>query len=286
MKLTILKSVITKLNYFLEIFPTKEWSGPGWFACKQEENEFPEEFILMDFHPLDLGTHSSTEWDSKAMLSILKKKIKVNPELKKCYLGLVHSHHTMGAFFSSTDDDTLEEMAPDTGFYPSLVVATDKEKYAFAVSYKDQYQIPHSIESDEDYNMLPLIKPQKDWEDIAKTLKETVKVTKYQWPKKNGQATLNYGHPYGQQSYGYRHFPVEKESDKVSVEGKAQDDGKDCFPVLSKKEEEMVYKCFEDWEDRLMSWDQVTLKLEKVGIKDPFDFFGMHPEFDPEYPLV
>tara|TARA_R100000789_G_C3024173_1_gene154150 strand:+ start:1016 stop:1873 length:858 start_codon:yes stop_codon:yes gene_type:complete len=273
MKLTILKPVLTKLNYFLETFPKKEWSGPGWFACKQEKDEFPEEFVLLDFHPLDLGTHSSTEWDSKTMLSVLKEKIKINPKLKKCYLGLVHSHHTMGAFFSDTDDDTLEEMAPDIGFYPSLVVATAKEKYAFAVSYKDQYQIPHLVESDDDCEILPLIKPKKDWADIAKTLKKTAKATNH-WTRGNGQGIINYGHGDYGQSYGYKHFPIEKKSAKVSVND-IKSSKESYYPVLSNEEEEMVYKCFDAWENRLMSWDQVTLKLEKVGIRDPLEFFGM-----------
>jgi len=102
---------------------------------------------LVDFWPIDVGTHGSTEWDGKTFIKESKKVYKQHPELQKCFMGNIHSHHTMGAFFSGTDVEHLEEAANQVG-YPSLVVASAKDLFAFAISYIDNFGNTHVFEAD------------------------------------------------------------------------------------------------------------------------------------------
>ena len=45
-----------------------------------------------------------------------------NPELLDCFQGLLHSHHTMSAFFSGTDQNTLLQEGKDMNNFVSLIV--------------------------------------------------------------------------------------------------------------------------------------------------------------------
>mgnify|MGYP003147350233 CR=1 FL=1 len=121
---------------------------------------------------MDLGSSASTEWDSDALAKIVKKKAKKH---KLCFMGLLHSHHNMGAYFSQTDEDTLIEMAPDTGFYPSLVVSTKADKnFAFAISYLDQYKKGSIINGKIDINRE---KGNKEWIEIGDKIEKEAKTT-------------------------------------------------------------------------------------------------------------
>ena len=171
MKLIIIALLQQKINYLLNRFDI-EWSGPAWFTFeKSEETGFPMVWKLNHFLPLDLGSHSETEWSSKHFMSISRKLYEKHPELKDMYQGNIHSHHTMGAFFSGTDKELLRDGANDVG-YPSLVVANGgKESHAFAISYLDQFRQPHIFEAktiDAEYDEVT----EEDW------IKEANKIEK------------------------------------------------------------------------------------------------------------
>ena len=169
-KLIIPKKIHNKYTYLLNRFKDLEWSGPAWYRVKADKDGFPTEWKILHFHPLDLGSHAATEWEAKDLAKILKETYALMPSLKKAYMGLIHSHNTMGAFLSGTDTSTIQEMAPDEGFYGSLVVASaGKALHAFGFGYKDQYKCAHSIEVDEkDIEInIPGLKPEDEWVAIA-----------------------------------------------------------------------------------------------------------------------
>jgi len=172
----------------LNRFKDLEWSGPAWYKVKTDDDGFPKEWRIIHFHPLDLGSHAATEWEAKDLAAILKETYASMPSLRKAYMGLIHSHNTMGAFLSGTDTSTIQEMAPDEGFYGSLVVASGgKALHAFGFGYKDQYKCSHSLEIDEDKIeiMIPGFKPEEEWIAIAdKIEKDKPK------PKPGNQVTL------------------------------------------------------------------------------------------------
>lgn len=244
MRLELSKKVVEKIEYFSKFFSSKEWSGPAWYKVSGVKDEFPEKFELKHFHPLDLGSHSATEIDSKEVAKILVPTYKAIPSLKSCYIGLIHSHHGMGAFFSATDTGTLEEMAPDTGFYPSLVVATAKDPYAFAVSYRDQYGYPQCIETDE--VVIPEVKKQPEWENICQYMSKRVK-----------QAVVYNGNRQkGHYQQGNLTFPAETKAIPVSTEKRA-----------------LVDDLVEQWNDGKLNYWEFKEECDKIGI-DPYAHYG------------
>ena len=148
LSLKISEKAYQQINLLLDHFSKVEWSGPAFFR-KIEPNElgWSDEWELVDFWPIDVGTHGSTEWDGKAFIKESKKVYKQHPELQQCFMGNIHSHHTMGAFFSGTDVNHLEEAANQVG-YPSLVVASAKDLFAFAISYIDNFGNTHVFQAD------------------------------------------------------------------------------------------------------------------------------------------
>jgi len=230
------------VNYFLRAFPTKEWSGPAWYLTLESDKDgFPIEFQLIDFHPLDLGDTASTEWDSDDFAKILKKKYKENTKLKKCYIGLLHSHHDMGAFFSGTDTGTLNDMAPEKGFYPSLVVSTKADKqFAFAFSYLDQYKNHQIFEGE-----VEIDGPEapKEWIAIAEEIKEQVKTTTY-IPEQIG-----YGYGGQQATFDFTY------DDDIFRQGK------DLWSKYKNPQNTMNYT-------------EMTAEMEKIGIKNPYSVFN------------
>ena len=174
-KLTIPKKIAHKYRYLLTRFKNTEWSGPAFYRIKTDDNGFPTEFKIVHFHPLDLGHGTSTDFDAGDVAAILKETYQKYPSLKHCYIGLIHSHHTMGAFLSGTDKDTILDMAPSEGFYGSLVVASEgKATEAFGFSYIDQYGQAHAMILDEDdiEIQLPEYKVEDEWKEQADTIEK------------------------------------------------------------------------------------------------------------------
>jgi len=132
---------MSKVHYFLKQFPSLEWSGPAWYSQITDENGFPSIITLEYWHPLHLGTASETDWDGKELIKIYKPLRKEFPEIGKSWVqGNIHSHHSMGSFFSGTDNQQMIDGANEGMFYYSLVVSSKpgKELY-FGTSYPDQF---------------------------------------------------------------------------------------------------------------------------------------------------
>ena len=142
---------MNKLRYFLTTFKNVEWSGPAWFSEEFDEDGFPTNVTLEFFHPIDLGHGTVTEWDGKVLLKEMKELMKDHKEIGTEWTqGNVHSHHTMGAFFSGTDEQQLEDGAfPDFFFYSLVVSSKESQSLAFACSWVDQYGKKHIEETDE-----------------------------------------------------------------------------------------------------------------------------------------
>tara|TARA_R100000808_G_C2152703_1_gene162329 strand:- start:4182 stop:5153 length:972 start_codon:yes stop_codon:yes gene_type:complete len=145
MKLTIAKDMVKKIKYLLNEFPGNEWSGPAFYEVKFGKNGFPTHYELKYFKPIDLGGKVDTEFSGELLNSFIPKIWVERPETKQYACGLIHSHHSMGAYFSKTDTDQMEESIKDSKagedtFYPSLVVSYAKGKeYHFGIAYKDNY---------------------------------------------------------------------------------------------------------------------------------------------------
>jgi len=99
-----------------------------WKLNDDADIEKPETLdIAVDYMYLqDLGSGSYTEFDHDSDIVDLYIE---NEDLMNYRAGLIHSHHTMQAFFSGTDTEELHEKA-ENGLYLSLIVNNHMEPVA------------------------------------------------------------------------------------------------------------------------------------------------------------
>ena len=289
--MTLSKTINNKIQYFLGEFPSKEWSGPAWYQINKDEDGFPTTFSLLHFHPLDLGHGTATAWDAQDFAKIIRESYQKHPKLKKCCIGLIHSHHTMGAFFSGTDEGTLEDMAPEENFYCSLVVASAKEKYAFAFSYLDQYKKKSLYKLDkEDIIVANGVKVVPEWKEIAEKIEKEAKTT-FSW---GGHNSLN--------GYGKVHTPITSVVDKnqtnlplakpnpaLSTEydtpygvgygsGMSYGFEEDAIAIvesLTKAEVEEVMAIGEEFQLGTINWYHFKIEMNKMGL-EPWHYFNIN----------
>ena len=166
--------MLNKINYLLNRFSDEEWSGPAWYKIvKKNSNGFPEQVALKFFKAIHLGSGAETEIDGDRMGKLLPKIYKKIPELKEYYLGLIHSHHTMGAFLSQTDIDTAIEQASSDGLFFSTVVASKKEPFETCLTYKDQFGFDRLVYGATD--TLVNVRVDKHWQQEANYIQKMKK---------------------------------------------------------------------------------------------------------------
>ena len=197
-----------KINYLLSRFKKTEWSGPAWYSIdKTDEDGFPVEVSLQYFKPIHLGHGTETEVDGDAMGKLLPTIYKRFPDLKDCFLGLIHSHHTMGAFLSGTDKETAKEQAVKDGIFFSTVVASSGEPFDCCLTYKDQFGFTNLVEGEITTPVVAIDIP-KEWKQeatkIEKAKKSENKITYINQTTNQlsafGGHNRNYNNNYG---YGY-----------------------------------------------------------------------------------
>lgn len=99
----------------------REWSGVLFFTVvKPSDNPGELQLKAEMFFPMDIGSEAFTTFDANHELLEIYRKY---PEAMNMQTGLIHTHHTMNAFFSGTDDGTLIENAKFYPFYLSLIMS-------------------------------------------------------------------------------------------------------------------------------------------------------------------
>lgn len=132
--LIVPEKVEEKIRYLIRKFPHTEWSGVLFY---KHQGTFEDKDLVItceDIYPMDLGTSGWTEFK---MNEDVTSYMAENIELFDCEMGLVHSHHTMGAFFSSQDNLMLQQEGNDTNCFVSLVVDT-RGQYVARITRKVQ----------------------------------------------------------------------------------------------------------------------------------------------------
>lgn len=111
----------------------EEWSGVLFYSVQGTIKE-PQGLVLTveDIFPMDKGTTGYTNYSfSDPKLADYVMGDTYNPEWK---IGHIHSHHSMGVFFSGTDMEELHDNSEFHNYYLSLIVNNDmdfKAKVAF-----------------------------------------------------------------------------------------------------------------------------------------------------------
>lgn len=98
--------------------PSTEWSGTLFYTVEGSFENKDIEFTVRDFFVMDIGTAGFTNYkETPEICSYMMEN-----DLLDCKTGLIHSHNSMKAFFSSTDASTLTEEGEQTTHFLSLVV--------------------------------------------------------------------------------------------------------------------------------------------------------------------
>lgn len=133
-KLIVPAKVEEKIRYLLRKFPSTEWSG---VLFTSHTGSFEKKNLVItceDIYPMDLGTTTFTDFQMNADVASYMAQ---NMELFDYDLQLIHSHHSMPAFFSGTDTHTLQEEGNERNCFVSLIV-NNEGTYCAAVTRKIQ----------------------------------------------------------------------------------------------------------------------------------------------------
>lgn len=141
-KLVVPQKVEEKIRYLIRKFPSTEWSGVLFYTHTGKFEDGSLEIHCQDIYPMDLGTGTFTDFK---MDESVVGYIAENIDLFGCDIGLVHSHHLLGAFISGTDSNTIRAEGNDTNCFVSLVVDT-KGTYVAALTRKVQTKLKITTE--------------------------------------------------------------------------------------------------------------------------------------------
>lgn len=131
-KLIVTPELEQKIRYFLDKFPSIEYSGTLFYTVSGSFETEDLVITAFDFLLQDIGVSGYTEFNQSP--DVIGYMVD-HPELlgEDVYQGLMHSHHTMGAFFSGTDLSTLREEGSDRIHFVSLIIDT-KGTYKAAIT--------------------------------------------------------------------------------------------------------------------------------------------------------
>lgn len=96
-----------------------EWSGIILYTTEGNYGKKGFKCIVHDIFPMDKGTGAYTEYEFNE--DFIKYRIE-NPETLEYHVGHIHSHNSMGAFFSGTDISELKDNVSNHNFYLSIIV--------------------------------------------------------------------------------------------------------------------------------------------------------------------
>lgn len=119
------------IREWCRLSPNNEWSGVLFYDINGSFVNNDIEFTAKDFYVLDIGSSTFTSYEMTPEVC----SYMIEHNLLDCKTGLIHSHDTMAAFFSGTDNETLKKEGGDSCHYLSLVV-NNEGKYVARVTRK------------------------------------------------------------------------------------------------------------------------------------------------------
>ncbi len=121
--ITISKELSAQINYLHNKFSRIEWSGPLLYKIESGDILDPSSLKIKChyIHPMDVGSSTFTQviQNPELFMEMEAQFDLINNDYK---LGYCHTHHSMAAFFSGTDDDELQDNVKNYPYYLSLIV--------------------------------------------------------------------------------------------------------------------------------------------------------------------
>lgn len=128
--MVITEEFLNRVRFLCRNISKEEWSGILWYdiegSIKDPENMTitPREILLMD-----IGTKVHTEYKFTSEV----QKFIMSKNLMLCKYGHIHSHNSMGVYFSGEDDAELNDNCLNHNYYVSLIVNNYMEMIAKVV---------------------------------------------------------------------------------------------------------------------------------------------------------
>lgn len=108
-----------------------EWSGILFYTYSGSFDTNDLKIECKDIYQMDIGNGSYTEYTINPDVA----SYMLDHDLMGCYIGHIHSHHNMAAFFSGTDTKELNDGGMDTNHFVSLIV-NNSGKYVAGITRK------------------------------------------------------------------------------------------------------------------------------------------------------
>lgn len=133
-KIEITDYLERKIRILANLYPTLEWSGPLFYRIKKNDSFESRTYEAIDALPLNFGSSSYTNFCSDD-IRLPEFIVKNGYDEDGIYMGLIHSHNTMGTNASSTDEKTILVECNERGTFMSLIV-NNYGKYSCYMSRK------------------------------------------------------------------------------------------------------------------------------------------------------
>ena len=113
------KEFVKLVRFYCQKINKVEWSGILFYEIKGSIRK-PKSLKVYckDIYLMDKGSSTYTSFNTDTSIA----GYMVRNGLKKCKMGLIHSHNTMRVFFSGEDVDELYKTSPAHNFFLSLIV--------------------------------------------------------------------------------------------------------------------------------------------------------------------
>lgn len=133
-KIEITDYLERKIRILANLYPTLEWSGPLFYRIKKNDSFESRTYEAIDALPLNFGSSSYTNFCSDD-IRLPEFIVRNGYDEDGIYMGLIHSHNTMGTNASSTDEKTILNECNERGTFMSLIV-NNYGKYSCYMSRK------------------------------------------------------------------------------------------------------------------------------------------------------
>ena len=133
-KIEITDYLERKIRILANLYPTLEWSGPLFYRIKKNGSFENRTYEAIDALPLNFGSSSYTNFCSDD-IRLPEFIVRNGYDEDGIYMGLIHSHNTMGTNASSTDERTILNECNERGTFMSLIV-NNYGKYSCYMSRK------------------------------------------------------------------------------------------------------------------------------------------------------
>jgi hypothetical protein len=133
-KIEITDYLERKIRILANLYPALEWSGPLFYRIKKNGSFESRTYEAIDALPLNFGSSSYTNFCSDD-IRLPEFIVRNGYDEDGIYMGLIHSHNTMGTNASSTDEKTILNECNERGTFMSLIV-NNYGKYSCYMSRK------------------------------------------------------------------------------------------------------------------------------------------------------